>query len=129
MRAVDVFVISVTARAASFTLHNTLSLHGALLILVVVFGAVMPATVGLANWTIPHQSGRPDRALPRMNSVSSWLPVAAFSLLMLLGTKGRQYSLPELRGFLEAAGFVDVESSLNGGGYYSLVVARKPATG
>jgi acetylserotonin N-methyltransferase len=57
------------------------------------------------------------------------LPVAAFSLLMLLGTKGRQYSLPELRGFLEAAGFVDVESSLNGGGYYSLVVARKPAKG
>ncbi len=54
------------------------------------------------------------------------LPVAAFSLLMLIGTKGRQYSLPELRGFLEQAGFVDVEASETGGGYYSLVTARRP---
>jgi len=54
------------------------------------------------------------------------LPAAAFSLLMLIGTKGRQYSLPELRGFLEVAGFVDVEAARTGGGYYSLVSARKP---
>jgi 3-hydroxy-5-methyl-1-naphthoate 3-O-methyltransferase len=51
---------------------------------------------------------------------------AAFSLLMLIGTKGRQYSLPELRVFLEAAGFIDIESAQTGGGYYSLVVASKP---
>ena len=51
---------------------------------------------------------------------------AAFSLLMLMGTKGRQYSLAELRGFLESAGFVDIEAAQTGGGYYSLVVARKP---
>jgi acetylserotonin N-methyltransferase len=51
---------------------------------------------------------------------------AAFSLLMLLATLGKQYSLPELRDILESAGFVDVESFLTGGGYYSLVVARKP---
>lgn len=54
------------------------------------------------------------------------LPVAAFSLLMLIGTKGRQYSLPELRDFLEQAGFVDVQASGTGGGYYSLVTARRP---
>jgi hypothetical protein len=54
------------------------------------------------------------------------LPAAAFSLLMLLGTRGRQYSLPELRGFLEPVGFADVEAFSTGGGYYSLVVARKP---
>jgi O-methyltransferase len=54
------------------------------------------------------------------------LPAAAFSLLMLLGTRGRQYSLPELRGILGAAGFTDVEAATTGGGYYSLVVARKP---
>jgi 3-hydroxy-5-methyl-1-naphthoate 3-O-methyltransferase len=54
------------------------------------------------------------------------LPAAAFSLLMLLGTRGRQYSLPELRGFLEPAGFTGVEAFSTGGGYYSLVVARKP---
>lgn len=54
------------------------------------------------------------------------LPAAAFSLLMLIGTKGRQYSLPELRDFLEPAGFIDVEAARTGGGYYSLVSARKP---
>ena len=54
------------------------------------------------------------------------LTTACFSLLMLLGTKGRQYSLPELRAFLEDAGFVDVTSATTGGGYYSLVSARKP---
>ena len=54
------------------------------------------------------------------------LPAAAFSLLMLMGTKGRQYSLPELRQFLEAAGFSDIEAARTGGGYYSLVSARKP---
>jgi acetylserotonin N-methyltransferase len=54
------------------------------------------------------------------------LPATAFSLLMLMGTKGRQYSLPELRKFLESAGFTDIEAARTGGGYYSLVSARKP---
>jgi len=54
------------------------------------------------------------------------LPAAAFSLLMLLATRGKQYSLPELHGFLDDAGFVDVEAVQTGGGYYSLVSARKP---
>lgn len=54
------------------------------------------------------------------------LPAAAFSLLMLLGTRGRQYSVPELRAFLEPAGFTGLEAFSTGGGYYSLVVARKP---
>lgn len=54
------------------------------------------------------------------------LPAAAFSLLMLIGTKGRQYSLPELRHILESAGFVDIEAARTGGGYYSLVSARRP---
>jgi acetylserotonin N-methyltransferase len=54
------------------------------------------------------------------------LPVAAFSIMMLLGTRGKQYSLAELRAFLEGAGFVDVEAVQTGGGYYSLVSARKP---
>lgn len=54
------------------------------------------------------------------------LPAAAFSVLMLLATRGKQYSLPELRGILEDAGFTDVDAVQTGGGYYSLVSARKP---
>lgn len=51
---------------------------------------------------------------------------AAFSLLMLIGTLGKQYSLGEFRRILEGAGFTDVEAVRTGGGYYSLVSARKP---
>ena len=50
---------------------------------------------------------------------------ASFSVLMLLGTQGRQYTLAELRGFLEGAGFRDVDSRQTCS-YYSLVSARKP---
>jgi len=53
------------------------------------------------------------------------LATAAFSLLMLLGTRGRQYTLAEIREFLESAGFSGVEAFTTGGGYYSLVVATK----
>jgi acetylserotonin N-methyltransferase len=49
---------------------------------------------------------------------------ASFSLLMLLGTRGRQYTLDELRGFLEGAGFRDVTSTPTCS-YYSLVSAIK----
>jgi acetylserotonin N-methyltransferase len=51
---------------------------------------------------------------------------AAFSMLMLLGTRGKQFSLPELRSFLEGAGFIDIQSERTGCGWYSLVTARKP---
>ena len=51
---------------------------------------------------------------------------AAFSLLMLVGTLGKQYSLAEFRDILASAGFTDVQAQRTGGGYYSLVSARKP---
>lgn len=51
---------------------------------------------------------------------------ASFSLMMLMGTLGKQYTLPEFRVILEAAGFEDVRACRSGGGYYSLVSARKP---
>lgn len=51
--------------------------------LVMIFGGVMPAFVGLANWMIPLQIGAPDMALPRMNNWSFWLLPVAFTLLLL----------------------------------------------
>jgi acetylserotonin N-methyltransferase len=51
---------------------------------------------------------------------------AAFSLMMLTGTLGKQYSLAQLAEILEGAGFTDVRASRTGGGYYSLVSALKP---
>ena len=41
--------------------------------LIMVFGAIMPAFVGLANWLIPMMVGAPDMALPRMNNLSFWI--------------------------------------------------------
>jgi len=50
--------------------------------LVMIFGAVMPAGVGLANWMIPLMIGAPDMALPRMNNMSFWILPFAFALLI-----------------------------------------------
>jgi cytochrome c oxidase subunit I len=52
--------------------------------LVMIFGVVMPAFVGLANWMIPMMIGGPDMALPRMNNWSFW--ILPFAFAMLLGT-------------------------------------------
>jgi cytochrome c oxidase subunit I len=56
------------------------TLHG----LVMVFGAIMPAFVGFANWQIPLMIGASDMAFARMNNWSFWLlPPAA---LLLIGS-------------------------------------------
>ena len=61
------------------------TMHG----LIMVFGAVMPAFVGLANWMIPMMIGAPDMALPRMNNLSFWiLPFAAVMLVSTLFMQG-----------------------------------------
>ncbi len=50
--------------------------------LVMIFGVVMPAFVGLANWMIPMMIGGPDMALPRLNNWSFWIMPFAFLLLL-----------------------------------------------
>ncbi|MBS1137367.1 MAG: cytochrome c oxidase subunit [Proteobacteria bacterium] len=54
------------------------TLHG----LVMVFGAIMPAFVGFANWQIPMMIGAPDMAFARMNNWSFWLLPPAATLLI-----------------------------------------------
>ncbi|GGY15504.1 cytochrome c oxidase subunit I [Paludibacterium paludis] len=61
-------------------LFNQLTtLHG----LVMIFGAIMPAFTGLANWMLPLMIGAPDMAFARMNNWSFWLLPPAALLLML----------------------------------------------
>jgi len=55
------------------------TMHG----LIMVFGAIMPAFVGLANWMVPLMVGAPDMALPRMNNWSFWILPFAFGMLLL----------------------------------------------
>src|SRR6266403_772145 len=50
--------------------------------LIMIFGAVMPAWTGLANWMVPMQVGAPDMALPRLNNFSFWILPFAFTLLL-----------------------------------------------
>jgi len=65
---------------------NTMTtMHG----LIMVFGAIMPGMVGLANWHIPLMIGAPDMALPRMNNWSFWiLPFAGTMLISTLFMEG-----------------------------------------
>ena len=81
-------VMALTIRAELFQpglqvvepeLFNQLTtLHG----LVMVFGAIMPAFVGFANWMIPMMIGASDMAFARMNNWSFWLlPPAAILLI------------------------------------------------
>ncbi|HEY4637729.1 MAG TPA: cbb3-type cytochrome c oxidase subunit I, partial [Burkholderiales bacterium] len=61
------------------------TMHG----LIMVFGAIMPAFVGFANWLIPMQIGAPDMAFARMNNWSFWiLPFAALLLILSFFTPG-----------------------------------------
>lgn len=57
--------------------NELITMHG----LIMLFGVIMPAFVGFANWQIPMMIGAPDMALPRLNNLSFWLLPVAFTLL------------------------------------------------
>jgi cytochrome c oxidase subunit 1 len=58
--------------------NQFVTMHG----LMMIFGAIMPAFVGFANWMIPLQIGASDMAFARMNNFSFWLlPPAALLLV------------------------------------------------
>jgi cytochrome c oxidase subunit 1 len=70
------------------------TMHG----LIMVFGAIMPAFVGFANWMIPLQIGASDMAFARMNNFSFWLMIpAAVCAGQLVLAAGRSH-----RGGLDA---------------------------
>ena len=58
--------------------NQIVTLHG----LIMVFGAIMPAFVGFANWMIPLQIGASDMAFGRLNNWSFWLLIPASLLLV-----------------------------------------------
>jgi cytochrome c oxidase subunit 1 len=60
------------------TFNQMTTMHG----LIMVFGVIMPAMTGIANWMIPLMIGAPDMALPRLNNWSFWLLPCAFTLLL-----------------------------------------------
>ncbi|MHB1221731.1 MAG: cytochrome c oxidase subunit I [Gammaproteobacteria bacterium] len=59
--------------------NELVTVHG----LIMIFGVIMPAFVGLANLMVPMMIGAPDMALPRLNNWSFWILPFAFSLLIL----------------------------------------------
>ena len=57
--------------------NQLVTMHG----LVMVFGAMMPALTGIANWQIPIMIGAKDMAFARLNNWSFWLLPPAVLLL------------------------------------------------
>jgi acetylserotonin N-methyltransferase len=102
------------------------------------FDAVFFSCV-MHDWDLEHRSELMRRAFEALpvggriyihemlleDGANGPLAPALYSLSMRIGTLGKQFSLPELRGALEGIGFEEV-SVRNTTHYFSLVSARKP---
>src|SRR5699024_8684621 len=58
--------------------NSIITMHG----LIMIFGVVMPAFVGLANWMVPMMIGCSDLALPRINNWGFWILPFAFTMML-----------------------------------------------
>ncbi|MFL6696317.1 MAG: cytochrome c oxidase subunit I [Vitreoscilla sp.] len=85
------------------------TMHG----LIMVFGAIMPAFVGFANWMIPMQIGAADMAFARMNNLSFWLLIPA--ALMLVGSFFMPGGAPAAGWTLYAPLTLQMGPSMDGG--------------
>jgi hypothetical protein len=95
----------------------------------------------LHDWSLVHRTELLKRAFDALpdggrvyihelllaDSADGPVASALFSLSMRVGTAGKQFTAPELRGALTAAGFQNMAVQ-NTHGYFSLVSARKPAS-
>src|SRR3990167_9140334 len=68
--------------------NQLVTFHG----LIMIFGVIMPAFAGLANWQIPLMIGAHDMAFPRLNNWSFWL--LPFGFLLMLSTLFMSGSAP-----------------------------------
>ncbi len=95
MYLIFAFIMLLTGGAAAMVIRAELMYPGLQLVqpdffnqmttvhgLIMVFGAIMPAFTGFANWMVPMMIGAPDMALPRLNLFSFWLLPFAFSILI-----------------------------------------------
>ena len=82
--------------------------------LIMVFGVIMPAFVGFANWLVPMQIGAPDMALPRLNNLSFWILPAAFGVLIatffMEGGAPTEYAPPTVTYFIFAVHIMGASS-------------------
>src|SRR4051794_34342919 len=85
------------------------TMHG----LIMVFGAIMPAFVGFANWMIPLQIGAADMAFARMNNLSFWLLIPA--AIMLVGSFFMPGGAPAAGWTLYAPLTLQMGPSMDGG--------------
>ena len=85
------------------------TMHG----LIMVFGAIMPAFVGFANWMVPLQVGASDMAFARMNNFSFWLLIPA--ALMLVGSFFMPGGAPAAGWTLYAPLTLQMGPSMDGG--------------